>query len=109
MTANLVHGRVLEASAELCLAQADCEHAITLTSEALVIYSETGPAPVWRARFLELKARIDDRVGNPTAACAARHEALVLVGEADSGLARALALGLCPPAAGAVADTRPST
>lgn len=106
MTTNLVHGRVLQMSAELCLVQAEPERATTLISEALVIYSETGTAPVWRARFLELKARIDDQVGNPTAAYAARREALALVGDADPGLARTLASALRPAAADPAAETR---
>lgn len=94
MTRNLVHGRILLAFAELHLAKADHERATALISEALVIFNETGPAPVWRARFLELKARIDEQAGNPTAADAARREALQLAGGADSALSRALTVAV---------------
>jgi DNA-binding SARP family transcriptional activator/tetratricopeptide (TPR) repeat protein len=102
MSSNLVHGRVLLAFAELRLAQAEPERATALISEALVVFSETGPAQVWRARFLELKARIDEHAGNPTAAAAARYQALELVGDADPALSRALATAISAAAAGAL-------
>jgi DNA-binding SARP family transcriptional activator len=91
MTSNIVHGRILLAFAELRLAQADREGATALISEALLLFSENGAAPVWRARFLAVKARIDEQAGNPTAADAARREALRLAGDADPALSRALA------------------
>jgi tetratricopeptide (TPR) repeat protein len=102
MTSNLVHGRVLLAFAELYLARAEPEGAASLISEALMIFSEIGPAPVLRARFLELKARIDEQAGNPTAAAAARNEALELVGDADPALSRALAAAINPAVSGAI-------
>ncbi len=101
MSSNLAHGRVLLAFAELCLATAEPQGAAPLVNEALVIFSESGPAPVLRARFLELKARIDEQAGNPTAAAAARNQALGLVGDADPALSAALAAAIsaqCPAA-----------
>jgi DNA-binding SARP family transcriptional activator len=91
MDSNLVRGRVLLSLAELRLAQGGRERAIALVNEGLVAFNETGSAPVMRARFLELKARIDDEVGNPTTASAARSEALELAGDADMALSRTLA------------------
>ncbi len=103
MTSNLVHGRVLHAFAELHFAMAEPPEAASLISEALVVFSESGPAPVWRSRFLELKARIDDQAGNPTTASAARREALELIGDADPSLVRSLVAAL----SGSAALTRP--
>jgi DNA-binding SARP family transcriptional activator/tetratricopeptide (TPR) repeat protein len=94
MASNLVRGPVFLALAELHLAQADPARAARLISEALEIFSETGPAPVWRARFLELTALADDLKGNPTAATAARHQALRLAGEADVDLLRRLSTAM---------------
>ena len=91
MTSNLVHGPILLALAELHLAQREPERATAYIGDALAIFSETGPAPVWRARFLELKALIDDLTGNPTAATAARQQAAGLVGTGDVALSRRLA------------------
>lgn len=90
MTSNLVLGRVLLALAELYLARAQPERAVPLAGEALVIFSESGPSPVLRARALELRARIDDQAGNPTAAAANRSMALALLGDADPALSRTL-------------------
>jgi DNA-binding SARP family transcriptional activator len=103
MTSNLVHGRVLHALAELHFAMAESPEAALLISEALVVFSESGPAPVWRGRFLELKARIDDQAGNPTAALAARREALELIGDADPVLVRSLIAALSEASAKALA------
>jgi len=105
MTSNLVHGRVLLALAELHFAMAESSEAASLISEALIVFSESGPAPVWRGRLLELKARIDDQAGNPTAASAARREALELIGDADPVLVRSLIAALS--AAGPAALPRP--
>jgi DNA-binding SARP family transcriptional activator len=88
MIGNLVHGRVLLSFAEFCVETRAWERATALASEALAIFSETGPAPLMRARFLEIKARIDEQAGNPTAADAARREALDLTGDADPVLRR---------------------
>jgi tetratricopeptide (TPR) repeat protein len=104
MTSNLVHGRVLLAFAELYLARGEPERAYSLIGEALVIFSENGPAPVLRARILELRGRIDEQTGNPTAAAAARTMALALAGDADPALSRALAAAIHAPAPGAVPD-----
>jgi tetratricopeptide (TPR) repeat protein len=87
---NLVLGPVLLSLAELSLAKADRERASALVSKGLVTFSETGPAPVMRARFLEIKARIEDEAGNPRTADAARREALELAGDADAALSRTL-------------------
>jgi DNA-binding SARP family transcriptional activator/tetratricopeptide (TPR) repeat protein len=97
MDSNLVRGRVLLSLAELNLAKADREHASAIVGEGLVTFSETGPAPVMRARFLEVKARIDDQAGNPTTADAARREALALAGDADTALSRSLTEAIAPP------------
>jgi DNA-binding SARP family transcriptional activator len=105
MPSKLVHGRILLASAELYLAKEAPEAATPLISEALKVFSEIGPAPVWRARFLELKARIEEAAGNPQAAAADRDQALDLVGDADPGLSlildtalrAAAGAGLLPP------------
>ena len=102
MTSNLVHGRVLLAFAELYLARAEPERAYSLVGEALAIFSERGPAPVLRARVLELRARIDEQTGNPTAAAAARTMALTLAGDADPALTRALAAAISAPGPGAI-------
>jgi tetratricopeptide (TPR) repeat protein len=91
MDCNLVRGRVLLSLAELSLAKADRERASALVSEGLVRFSETGAAPVMRARFLEIKARVEDEAGNPRTADAARREALELAGDADVALSRTLA------------------
>jgi DNA-binding SARP family transcriptional activator len=88
---NLVHGRVLLASAELYLEGKDLRHATALVNEAVLVFSEMGSVPVWRARLLELKARIDDEGGYRAGAVAARGEAIALVGDRDSALARSLA------------------
>ncbi|HTT52195.1 MAG TPA: BTAD domain-containing putative transcriptional regulator [Streptosporangiaceae bacterium] len=101
MTSNLVHGRVLLAFAELYLARGEPERAYALVGEALVIFSESGPAPVLRARILELRGRIDEQTGNPTAAAAARTMALALAGDADPAMCRALAAAIPAPAPGA--------
>jgi DNA-binding SARP family transcriptional activator len=100
MTSNLGHGRVLLAFAELHFTMEQPSEAASLINEALVVFSESGPAPVLRARFLELKARIDDLAGNPTTASAARREALALVGDAEPVLARSLVAALGDPSSG---------
>jgi DNA-binding SARP family transcriptional activator/tetratricopeptide (TPR) repeat protein len=102
MTSNLVHGRVLMAFAELYLARREPERAVPLAGEALVIFSESGPAPVWRARALELRARIDAMAGNPAAAHANRTMALALVGDADPALSRTLTAAIHGPGPGAI-------
>ncbi|MFC0541585.1 AfsR/SARP family transcriptional regulator [Kutzneria chonburiensis] len=91
MESNPIRGRALLALAELSVAQCDWNRANALVSEGLVVFSETGSAGVTRARFLAVKARIDDQFGNPMTAAAARREALQLVGDADTALSRALA------------------
>jgi DNA-binding SARP family transcriptional activator len=91
VSCTLVRGRVLLSLAELSLAQADRERASAIVSQGLVAFSETGPAPVMRARFLEIKARVEDEAGNPRTADAARREALELAGDADAALSRTLA------------------
>jgi DNA-binding SARP family transcriptional activator len=107
MASNLVHGRVLLALAEVYLARAEPQRAVSLAGEALVIFSERGPAPVWRARALELRARIDEQVGNPAAAVANRTMALALVGDADPALSRTLEAAINAPGPGAAG--RPGT
>jgi DNA-binding SARP family transcriptional activator/Tfp pilus assembly protein PilF len=94
MPSNLVHGPVLLNLAMLHLARRELERATPFISDALVIFSETGPAPVWRARFLELQAQIDELTGNPTAATSARQQALGLVGGADAALSRRLSAAI---------------
>jgi DNA-binding SARP family transcriptional activator len=86
-----IHGRVLLACAELYLEKKDLRRATAMINEAVVVFSEIDPASVWRARFLELKARIDDEAGQKAAAAAARYEATTLVRDCDSALARSLA------------------
>jgi len=90
MDSNQVYGRVLLSLAEVAIAKADMERASALVGEGLVRFSETGPAPVMRAKFLEIKARIDEQVGNPKTADAARREAFELAGDADTSLSRTL-------------------
>jgi DNA-binding SARP family transcriptional activator len=99
MTSNLVHGRVLLAFAELCLARGQPERAYSLVGEALAIFSENGPAPVLRARILELRGRIDEQTGNPSAAAAARTMALALLGDADPAMSGVLAAAISAPRA----------
>jgi len=55
---NLVLGRVLLAYTELYLAMGRLDAARSMIDEGLAVFVETGPAAVWRARFLELRARL---------------------------------------------------
>jgi DNA-binding SARP family transcriptional activator/tetratricopeptide (TPR) repeat protein len=87
---NLVHGRVLLAYADFYLAAGKPTAAGSLIGEALVVFSEIGPAAVWLARFLELKARLDEQIGRTAAAAAARQVALELAGDSDPALSRVL-------------------
>jgi DNA-binding SARP family transcriptional activator/tetratricopeptide (TPR) repeat protein len=87
---KLLHGRALLTCAEHYLTRNELVQARSLIDEALVVFSELEPAAVWRARFLELKARIDERTGRPAAAAAGRKMALDLVSDLDPALARAL-------------------
>jgi len=96
MENNPIRGRALLTLAELSVAQRDWNRANALVSEGLVVFSEIGSAGVMRARFLAVKARIDDQFGNPMTAAAARREALQLVGDADTALSRALAEAIEP-------------
>jgi DNA-binding SARP family transcriptional activator/tetratricopeptide (TPR) repeat protein len=75
MTDNVVHGRVLLSSAELCIAQGDSRRALELLDEAHVIFTGIGFARAQRARVLELKATVYERDGRMSAADAARREA----------------------------------
>ena len=97
MPRNLVHGRVLLALAELHLARGDHRNAGTVIAEGLITFSETRSALVMRARLLEVKARIEELAGNPSAADAARREALGLSGDADPALSMALTEALGSP------------
>jgi DNA-binding SARP family transcriptional activator/tetratricopeptide (TPR) repeat protein len=91
---NLVHGRALLAYVEFYLARDELRQASSLIDEALVVFGEIGPAAVWRARFLELKAQLDERSGRQAAASAARQTALELVSDSDPALARALSASI---------------
>jgi DNA-binding SARP family transcriptional activator/tetratricopeptide (TPR) repeat protein len=91
---NLVHGRALLACADHYLIREDLGVANAIIDEALVVFSELGPAPVWRARFLELKARIDEKSGRTAAAAAGRQVALDLVGDLSPALSRTLSNAL---------------
>ncbi len=91
---HLVHGRALLAAAELYLATDDRKSASAMIEEALVVFSELGPAAIWRARFLELKARLDERSGRAAAAAAGRQAALDLVRDLDPELAGTLAAAI---------------
>jgi DNA-binding SARP family transcriptional activator/tetratricopeptide (TPR) repeat protein len=102
MPSNLVHGKVLLTLAELNLAHSDPDRASALVNEGLGIFGETGPAPVLRARFLEIKARVDEQAGNPAAADDARRQALELVGDSDTALSRSLTAAIIIPASGAI-------
>ena len=55
---NLVLGRVLLAYTELYLAMDRPDSARSMIDEGLAVFVEIGPAAVWRARFLELRARL---------------------------------------------------
>jgi tetratricopeptide (TPR) repeat protein len=90
----LVHGRVLLAYAEFHLARNDLEPATAMIDEALVIFSEIGPASVWRARFLDLKARRDELASRAATSAATRHTFLDLAGDPTPALSRAFATGL---------------
>lgn len=65
MKDNLIHGRVLLAFAELYVEKKDLRRATALINEAVLVFSEIGPASVWPTRLVELKARIDDELGYP--------------------------------------------
>lgn len=97
MPGNLVHGRVLLSLAELRLARGDHRSAGTVIAEGLITFSETRSTLVMRARLLEVKARIEELAGNPSAADTARREALELSGDADPALSMALTEALGPP------------
>jgi hypothetical protein len=96
MPRNLVHGRVLLSLAELHLVRGDHRNAGAVIAEGLITFSETRSALVMRARLLEAKARIEELAGNPSAADAARREALGLSGDADPALSMALTEALGP-------------
>jgi DNA-binding SARP family transcriptional activator len=90
----LVRGRALLSFAELLLGQEKHAAARLLVDEALVVFNELATASVWRARFLELKGRLDERRGRPAAAQEAWRTALDLVGDADPALRRTLVAAL---------------
>lgn len=87
MVSSLASGQVLLSIVELCVIVGDWDRAATLISEALVIFSETGPVPVLRAKFLEFKAHVDTNLGNPRAADAARREARDITQQYGPGIA----------------------
>jgi DNA-binding SARP family transcriptional activator len=62
---NLVLGRVLLAYTELYLAMDRPDSARSMIDEGLAVLVEIGPAPVWRARFLELRARLAEPASRP--------------------------------------------
>jgi DNA-binding SARP family transcriptional activator/tetratricopeptide (TPR) repeat protein len=62
---NLVLGRVLLAYTELYLAMDRPDSARSMIDEGLAVFVEIGPAPVWRARFLELRARLAEPASRP--------------------------------------------
>jgi DNA-binding SARP family transcriptional activator/tetratricopeptide (TPR) repeat protein len=101
---NLVHGRVLLACAEYYFAKTQLSTANAMIDEALVVFSSLGPATVWRARFLELKARIDEKSGRVAAAEAARRIALELAGDLSPALFRTLSQALAQTPATGPAD-----
>ncbi|MGE5291022.1 MAG: BTAD domain-containing putative transcriptional regulator [Micromonosporaceae bacterium] len=106
---SLVHGRALLAFAEFLLGRERHAAARLLIDEALEVFSELSTAAVWRARFLELKGRLDERRGRHAAAREAWRAALDLVGDADPALSRALVAVLrrgdeAGPRAAAAAD-----
>lgn len=76
---KLAHGRALLACAEHYLIREELAAASAMIDEALVVFSELGPANAWRARFLELKACIDEKSGRAAAAAGARRMALELL------------------------------
>lgn len=84
---NLVHGRVLLAYAELCLAMAEPNRAAAALSEAAAVFVEIGPASVWYDRFLELKARVADEAGGNAAAIAPGRRAIAWAGDPGSAAA----------------------
>jgi hypothetical protein len=87
MVSSLASGRVLLSFVEFCVVVGDWDRAATLIGEALMTFSETGPIPVLRARFLEFKAHVETSLGNPRAADAARGEALDITQQYGSGIA----------------------
>ena len=91
---KLVYGRALLACADHYLAREEVAAASAMLDEALVVFTELGPATVWRARFLELKARADERSGRAAAAAAGRQLAIELAGDDAPVLSRNLSGGL---------------
>ena len=84
---GLASGRVLLSFVEFCVVVGDWDRAATLIGEALMTFSETGPIPALRARFLEFKAHVETSLGNPRAADAARGEAVDITQQYASGIA----------------------
>lgn len=62
---NLVLGRVLLAYTELYLAMDLPDSARSMIGEGLAVFVEIGPSAVWRARFLELRARLAEPASRP--------------------------------------------
>ena len=89
---NLLSGRVLLSTAELYLAKGQLQRATEILDEAVAVFSEIGPAVVWRVRLLELRARVDEQLGHLAAAQAAREDAVNLAGGLDPALAHPLCM-----------------
>jgi tetratricopeptide (TPR) repeat protein len=83
MTDNVVYGRVLLSSAELCIATGDLNRATEVLDEAHVIFSGIGFARAQRARVMELKATVYEQIGHEAAANVARWEARRIVSDAE--------------------------
>ncbi len=89
---NLVRGRIILSAAELYIAKGEGSRALSVLSEALVLFTELGSESVWQFHFLEVKSRAYRLVGRTAAAAAARLQAIDLAGGFDPALAHSLIL-----------------
>lgn len=71
---SLVLGRVLLAYTELYLVMDRPDSARSMIDEGLAVFAEIGPAAVWRARFLDLRARLAEPGSRPEGAGSRGHE-----------------------------------
>jgi tetratricopeptide (TPR) repeat protein len=92
---NLLHGRVLIASAEFGLARGEPELADTQVDQALAVFSDIDAGPAWQAYLLELKRTCQDQAGRTSAAVATGHELFGLPDDLDLGSTK-LPRGLTP-------------
>jgi DNA-binding SARP family transcriptional activator/Flp pilus assembly protein TadD len=85
---RLIRARSVLGLAEVNLARGEDHLALVRTEEAVSVFREHGRRGVWHAKALELLGRIHRQAGRLVSAAHSWQEALMLVGESDSGLHR---------------------